>query len=94
MKVVQDSKTVVRCAVVKDELKVGVGLHQGLALSPFLLAVVMADEARQDYDAYRKAYKDQRLSASMSVNTWDQPSKAKREGTMEVKERVEAGWSG
>ncbi|KAK3539055.1 hypothetical protein QTP86_023495, partial [Hemibagrus guttatus] len=46
VRVVQDmyerSRTVVRCAVGQtEELKVEVGLHQGLALSPFLFAMVM-----------------------------------------------------
>ncbi|KAK3569725.1 hypothetical protein QTP86_004047 [Hemibagrus guttatus] len=46
VRVVQDmyerSRTVVRCAVGQtEEFKVEVGLHQGLALSPFLLAMVM-----------------------------------------------------
>ena len=35
-------KAVMRCAVgVMDGLKVEAGLHQGLALSPFLFAMVM-----------------------------------------------------
>lgn len=42
----------VRCSGgVTDEFKVGVGLHQGSALSPFLFAVVMdrlTDEIRQE----------------------------------------------
>ncbi|KAK3506481.1 hypothetical protein QTP70_001796, partial [Hemibagrus guttatus] len=46
VRVVQDmyerSRTVVRCAVGQtEEFKVEVGLHQGLALSPFLFAIVM-----------------------------------------------------
>ncbi|KAK3524342.1 hypothetical protein QTP70_028051 [Hemibagrus guttatus] len=46
VRVVQDmyerSRTVVRCAVSQTEkFKVEVGLHQGLALSPFLFAIVM-----------------------------------------------------
>ncbi|KAK3546666.1 hypothetical protein QTP70_031407, partial [Hemibagrus guttatus] len=46
VRVVQDmyerSRTVVRCAVGQtEEFKVGVGLHQGSALSPFLFAIVM-----------------------------------------------------
>ncbi|KAK3509436.1 hypothetical protein QTP70_035088 [Hemibagrus guttatus] len=46
VRVVQDmyerSRTVVRCAVGQTEkFKVEVGLHQGLALSPFLFAIVM-----------------------------------------------------
>ncbi|KAK3514512.1 hypothetical protein QTP70_018655 [Hemibagrus guttatus] len=46
VRVVQDmyerSRTVVRCAVGQtEEFKVEVGLHQGLALSPFLFATVM-----------------------------------------------------
>ncbi|KAK3513053.1 hypothetical protein QTP70_000211 [Hemibagrus guttatus] len=46
VRVVQDmferSRTVVRCAVGQtEEFKVEVGLHQGLALSPFLFAMVM-----------------------------------------------------
>ncbi|KAK3528644.1 hypothetical protein QTP70_006345 [Hemibagrus guttatus] len=54
--VVQDmyerSRTVVRCAVGQtEEFKVEVGLHQGLALSPFLFAIVMdqlSEEVRQE----------------------------------------------
>ncbi|KAK3537251.1 hypothetical protein QTP70_005486 [Hemibagrus guttatus] len=46
VRVVQDmyerSRTVVRCAVGQtEEFKVEMGLHQGLALSPFLFAMVM-----------------------------------------------------
>ncbi|KAK3510330.1 hypothetical protein QTP70_001350 [Hemibagrus guttatus] len=46
VRVVQDmyegSRTVVRCAVGQtEEFNVQVGLHQGLALSPFLFAIVM-----------------------------------------------------
>ena len=38
----EESKTVVRCAVgTAKSFKVKVGLQQGLALSPFLFAVVM-----------------------------------------------------
>ncbi|KAI5089891.1 hypothetical protein C0J45_20026 [Silurus meridionalis] len=48
----EDSVTAVTCAVgTTDWFKVEVGLHQGLALSPFLFAVVMdrlMDEVRQD----------------------------------------------
>lgn len=48
----EDSETVVRCAVgVTDGFMVGVGLHQGSALSPFLLAIVtdrMTDEVRRE----------------------------------------------
>ncbi|KAK3551371.1 hypothetical protein QTP70_016656, partial [Hemibagrus guttatus] len=55
VRVVQDmyerSRTVVRCAVGQtEEFKVEVGLHQGLALSPFLFAMVMdqlSEEVRQ-----------------------------------------------
>ena len=55
VKVVQDmyenSVTNVRCTVGMTEgFKVEVGLHQGLALSPFLFAMVMGrltDEVRQ-----------------------------------------------
>ena len=47
----EDSVTTVRCAVGMTEgFKVEVGLHQGLALSPFLFAMVMdrlTDEVRQ-----------------------------------------------
>ncbi|KAK3572429.1 hypothetical protein QTP86_032648 [Hemibagrus guttatus] len=46
------SRTVVRCAVGQtEEFKVEVGLHQGLALSPFLFAMVMdqlSEEVRQE----------------------------------------------
>ncbi|KAK3518771.1 hypothetical protein QTP70_012673 [Hemibagrus guttatus] len=46
------SRTVVRCAVGQtEEFKVGVGLHQGSALSPFLFAIVMdqlSEEVRQE----------------------------------------------
>ncbi|KAK3566831.1 hypothetical protein QTP86_004565 [Hemibagrus guttatus] len=46
------SRTVVRCAVGQTgEFKVEVGLHQGLALSPFLFAIVMdqlSEEVRQE----------------------------------------------
>ncbi|KAK3565404.1 hypothetical protein QTP86_007938 [Hemibagrus guttatus] len=56
VRVVQDmyerSRTVVRCAVGQtEEFNVVVGLHQGLALSPFLFAMVMdqlSEEVRQD----------------------------------------------
>ncbi|KAK3508739.1 hypothetical protein QTP70_004218 [Hemibagrus guttatus] len=56
VRVVQDmyerSRTVVRCAVGQtEEFKVEVGLHQGSALSPFLLAIVMdqlSEEVRQE----------------------------------------------
>ncbi|KAK3539921.1 hypothetical protein QTP70_019566, partial [Hemibagrus guttatus] len=56
VRVVQDmyerSRTVVRCAVGQTEgYKVEVGLHQGLALSPFLFAIVMdqlSEEVRQE----------------------------------------------
>lgn len=45
MRVVQDmyeSEAEARCVVgVTDRVMVGVGLHQGLALSPFLFAVVI-----------------------------------------------------
>ncbi|KAK3515364.1 hypothetical protein QTP70_018743 [Hemibagrus guttatus] len=55
VRVVQDmyerSRTVVRCAVGQtEEFKVEVGLHQGLALSPFLFLMVMeqlSEEVRQ-----------------------------------------------
>ncbi|KAK3568201.1 hypothetical protein QTP86_000225 [Hemibagrus guttatus] len=46
------SRTVVRCAVGQtEEFKVEVGLHQGLALNPFLFAMVMdqlSEEVRQE----------------------------------------------
>ncbi|KAK3528623.1 hypothetical protein QTP70_006031 [Hemibagrus guttatus] len=56
VRVVQDmyerSRTVVRCAVGQtEEFSVEVGLHQGLALSPFLFAMVMdqlSEEVRQE----------------------------------------------
>ncbi|KAK3519733.1 hypothetical protein QTP70_003708 [Hemibagrus guttatus] len=56
VRVVQDmyekSRTVVRCAVGQtEEFKVDVGLHQGLAMSPFLFAMVMdqlSEEVRQE----------------------------------------------
>ncbi|KAK3512523.1 hypothetical protein QTP70_015648 [Hemibagrus guttatus] len=56
VRVVQDmyerSWTVVRCVVGQtEEFKVEVGLHQGLALSPFLFAIVMdqlSEEVRQE----------------------------------------------
>ncbi|KAK3511498.1 hypothetical protein QTP70_009001 [Hemibagrus guttatus] len=56
VRVVQDmyerSRTVVRCAVGQtEEFNVEVGLHQGLALSPFLFAMVMdqlSEEVRQE----------------------------------------------
>ncbi|KAK3538608.1 hypothetical protein QTP86_007676 [Hemibagrus guttatus] len=56
VRVVQDmyerSRTVVRCAVGQtEEFKVEVGLHQVLALSPFLFAIVMdqlSEEVRQE----------------------------------------------
>ncbi|KAK3553051.1 hypothetical protein QTP86_031188 [Hemibagrus guttatus] len=56
VRVVQDmyerSRTVVRCAVGQtEEFNVGLGLHQGSALSPFLFAIVMdqlSEEVRQE----------------------------------------------
>ncbi|KAK3516458.1 hypothetical protein QTP70_014789 [Hemibagrus guttatus] len=56
VRVVQDmyerSRTVVRCAVGQtEEFKVEVGLHQGSALSPFLVAMVMdqlSEDVRQE----------------------------------------------
>ncbi|KAK3560002.1 hypothetical protein QTP86_033748 [Hemibagrus guttatus] len=56
VRVMQDmyerSRTVVRCAVGQtEEFKVEVGLHQGLALSPFLFTIVMdqlSEEVRQE----------------------------------------------
>lgn len=48
----EDNKTVVRCVVgVTDGSEVAVGLHQGLAQSPFLSTVMMeslTDEVRQE----------------------------------------------
>ena len=48
----EGSETVVRCAVgTKESFKVQVGMHQGLALSPFLFAVIMdrlTDEVRRE----------------------------------------------
>ena len=48
----KESETVVRCAVgTTENFKVKVGLHQGLALSPFLFAVIMdslTDEVRRE----------------------------------------------
>ena len=48
----KESETVVRCAVETTEsFNVKVGLHQGLALSPFLFAVIMdrlTDEVRRE----------------------------------------------
>ena len=48
----KESKTVVRCAIgTTENFKVKVGLHQGLALSPFLFAVIMdrlTDEVRRE----------------------------------------------
>ncbi|KAK3506225.1 hypothetical protein QTP70_002928 [Hemibagrus guttatus] len=57
VRVVQDmyerSRTVVRCAVGQtEEFNVEVGLHQGLALSPFLFAIVM-DQLSEEYDRSR-----------------------------------------
>ncbi|KAK3539458.1 hypothetical protein QTP70_008492 [Hemibagrus guttatus] len=56
VRVVQDmyerSRTVLRCAVGQtEEFKVEVGLHQGLAMSPFMFAMVMdqlSEEVRQE----------------------------------------------
>ncbi|KAK3533516.1 hypothetical protein QTP70_023345, partial [Hemibagrus guttatus] len=56
VRVVQDmyerSRTVLSCAIGQtEEFKVEVGLHQGLALSPFLFAIVMnqlSEEVRQE----------------------------------------------
>ena len=56
MRLVQDiyegNKTVVRCAIgTTESCKVKVGLHQQLALSPFLLAVIMdrlTDKVRRE----------------------------------------------
>ena len=39
--------TTVRSAVLKEEFKVGVGLHHGSALSPFLFAIIM-DKLTED----------------------------------------------
>ena len=48
----EESETVMRCAIETTEsFKVKVGLHQGLALSPFLFAVMMdrlTDEVRKE----------------------------------------------
>ena len=48
----EGSETVVKCAVgTTESFKVKVGLHQGLALSPFLFAVTMdrlTDEVRRE----------------------------------------------
>ena len=48
----EGSETVVRCAAgTTESFKVKVGLHQGLALSPFLFAVIMdriKNEVRRD----------------------------------------------
>ena len=48
----EESETVVRCAVgTTESFKVKVGPHQGLALSPFLFAVIMdrlTDEVRRE----------------------------------------------
>ena len=48
----EGSETLVRCAVgTTESFKVKVGLHQGLALSPFLFAVIMdrlTDEVRRE----------------------------------------------
>ncbi|KAK3523852.1 hypothetical protein QTP70_010465 [Hemibagrus guttatus] len=57
VRVVQDmyerSRTVVRCAVGQtEEFNVEVGLHQGLALSPFLFAIVM-DQLSEEVCVFR-----------------------------------------
>ena len=48
----EGSETVVRCAVgTTESFKVKIGLHQGLALSPLLFAVIMdrlTDEVRRE----------------------------------------------
>ena len=45
----EGSETVVRCAEgTTESFKVKVGLHQGSALSPFLFAVIIADEVRRE----------------------------------------------
>ncbi|KAK3548490.1 hypothetical protein QTP70_013323 [Hemibagrus guttatus] len=55
VRVVQDmyerSRTVVRCAVGQtEEFNVEVGLHQGSALSPFLFAILMDHESREQVE--------------------------------------------
>lgn len=51
--VYEGSMTAVRCGVgVTGEFQVEVGLHQGLALSPFFFAIemnVLTDEVRQEF---------------------------------------------
>ncbi|MCJ8742856.1 hypothetical protein PDJAM_G00086950 [Pangasius djambal] len=73
VRVVQDmyerSRTVVRCAVGQtEEFKVEVGLHQGSALSPFLVAMVMdqlSEEVRQE-SPYTKMFADDIVICSES----------------------------
>ncbi|KAK3564028.1 hypothetical protein QTP86_006951 [Hemibagrus guttatus] len=60
VRVVQDmyerSRTVVRCAVGQtEEFKVEVGLHQGSALSPFLLAIVMDQLSEEIFSRVKDA---------------------------------------
>ncbi|KAK3573284.1 hypothetical protein QTP86_019396 [Hemibagrus guttatus] len=73
VRVVQDmyerSRTVVRCAVGQtEEFNVEVGLHQGLALSPFLFAIVM-DQLSEEVRAFNTII-PQHLIENLSPEYW------------------------
>ncbi|KAK3507840.1 hypothetical protein QTP70_001340 [Hemibagrus guttatus] len=83
VRVVQDmyerSRTVVRCAVGQtEEFKVEVGLHQGLALSPFLFAIVM-DQLSEEVKT-RPAGAISALQDFFECTDWDMFRKAATNG--------------
>ena len=69
----EGSETVVRCAVgTTESFKVKVGLHQGLALSPFLFAVIMdrlMDEVRRE-SPYTMLFADDIVICKKTRKKW------------------------